>query len=97
MKESKLIALLQPIQPEELRWLAKWVRSPYYNSNPLVVALFDHLRKYAPAFDSPKLIREDVFKHLFPDAAYDGRRLQLLMFRPTEGVHHLLMPVDQAP
>ena len=81
MKESKLIGLLQSIPPEELRWLAKWVRSPYYNSNPLVVALFDHLRKYAPAFDSPKLTREDVFKQLFPKDPYDGRRLQLLMFR----------------
>lgn len=91
MRGSKLIALLQTIQPEELRWLAKWVRSPYCNSNEWVVALFDYLRKFAPDFDAPKLAKEKAFKHLFPDKPYDGQRLRVLQFRLSALVEEFLV------
>lgn len=91
MEGSKLIALLQSIRSEEWRWLAKWVRSPYYNNNERVVDLFDHLRKYAPAFDAPKLDKEQVFAHLFPGQPYEDRRLRLIMFRLSELVEGFLV------
>ncbi len=91
MRESKLIALLRSIKPEEQRWLAKWVRSPYYNSNEWVVALFDHLRKYAPGYDSPKITKEAIFKHVFPDKPYDSQRLRVLMFRLSGLVEEFLV------
>ncbi|MCB0592495.1 MAG: hypothetical protein H6557_20985 [Lewinellaceae bacterium] len=91
MRGSKLIALLQTIQSEELRWLAKWVRSPYCNSNEWVVALFDYLRKFAPDFDAPKLAKEKAFKHLFPDKPYDGQRLRVLQFRLSALVEEFLV------
>ncbi|MCB9300203.1 MAG: hypothetical protein H6566_06110 [Lewinellaceae bacterium] len=91
MQDAKLIVLLKTVQPEELRWLAKWVRSPYYNSNEGVVALFDYLRRYAPAFDSPKLDKEAVFRQLFPKQPYDDQRLRLLMFRLSELVEEFLV------
>lgn len=91
MKGTKLIALLRSIQPEELHWLAKWVRSPYYNSNTQVVALFDYLRKYAPAFDPSKLSKEKAFERLFPDKPYDDQRLRLLMFRLSGLIEEFLV------
>ncbi|MCO6480755.1 MAG: hypothetical protein J5I94_29205 [Phaeodactylibacter sp.] len=91
MRESKLIALLRSIKPEEQRWLAKWVRSPYYNSNEWVVALFDHLRKYAPGYDSPKITKEAIFKHVFPDKPYDSQRLRVLLFRLSALVEEFLV------
>ncbi|MCO6487663.1 MAG: hypothetical protein J5I98_04555 [Phaeodactylibacter sp.] len=91
MRESKLIVLLRSIKPEELRWLARWVCSPYYNSNEWVVALFDHLRKYAPGYDSPKITKEGVFKQVFPDKPYDSQRLRVLMFRLSALVEEFLV------
>lgn len=86
-----MIALLRSIQPEELHWLAKWVRSPYYNSNTQVAALFDYLRKYAPAFDPSKLSKEKAFERLFPDKPYDDQRLRLLMFRLSGLIEEFLV------
>ncbi|MCB9284638.1 MAG: hypothetical protein H6563_11230 [Lewinellaceae bacterium] len=91
MRSSKLIALLHTLQPDEWHWLAKWVRSPYYNNNEGVISLFDHLRKFAPELDSPKLEKETVFSHLFPGQAYDDQRLRLLLFRLSELVEGFLV------
>jgi len=91
MEESKLAALLRSVKSKELGWLSKWVRSPYYNSNPLIMALFDYMRKYAPAFDSPKLAKEVVSEHLFPGEPYDNQRLQLVMHRLSNLVEEFLV------
>lgn len=84
MKSSKLLLLFQTFQPEEMRWMSKFVRSPFYNSNEKVVELFEYLRKYYPDFSSPKLEKEKVFQVLFPKTAFDDQRLRLLMFRLAE-------------
>ncbi|MEO0470299.1 MAG: hypothetical protein AAF206_11800 [Bacteroidota bacterium] len=84
MKDSKLIQILHSIQPDELHWLAKWVRSPYYNTNPLVADLYDLLRTFAPTFEGKALTKEKVFQKLFPGKKYDDRRLRLLMHKLTE-------------
>ena len=91
MKGAKVISLLQSLHPKEMSWLAKWVRSPYNNSNKLVIALFGQLRKYAPAFDSDKLSKEKVFEQLFPGQPFDDQRLRLLMFRLSELVESFLV------
>lgn len=81
MKQSKLIQLLQGIQHEELRWLAKWVKSPYYNSDQSVIRLFEYMRKYAPTYTSRKLSKSVVFAEIFPNESYNDRRLRVVMFR----------------
>lgn len=81
MHATKLIQLLQSIQPDELRWLAKWIRSPYYNTDKSVIDLFDYVRKYAPAYTSRKLAKQTIFEHLFPNESYNDRRLRVCMFR----------------
>lgn len=91
MKSSKLILLLQALQHEELRWMAKWVRSPYYNNNELVISLFDYLRKYHPHFDSPRIEKEQVFQHLLPGEKFDDRRIRLLMFRLSDLIEEFIV------
>ncbi len=87
-----MIFLLRSISKKELGWLAKWVRSPYHNSNEFVIALFDYLRKYAPAFDSSRLHREKVYAHLFPKKKkYDDQRLRVLMFRLSSLIEEFLV------
>lgn len=91
MQTSKLVALLRSVRAEEMRWLAKFVRSPYYNANVWVVRLFDYLRKYHPDFDSPKVDKTVIFQHLLPDQSFDDRRLRLIMFRLSELVEEFLV------
>lgn len=51
--------------PDELKLFAKFVRSPYYNSNEHIVKLYDLLRKYAPHYTHPDLDRQRIFAYLF--------------------------------
>ncbi|MEM7373853.1 MAG: hypothetical protein AAF587_34840 [Bacteroidota bacterium] len=91
MNSSKLVLLFQTFQPEEMRWMSKFVRSPFYNSNEKVVELFDYIRKYYPNFGSPKLEKEKVFDALFPSIPFDDQRLRLLMFRLSEVAEQFLV------
>ena len=91
MHSSKLLQLIGNLSQEEMRWLAKFVRSPYYNSNKEVIGLFDYIRKYHPECDSPKLTKEQVFKKLWPKKAFVSSQLQLLMFRLSELIEQFLV------
>ncbi|MEO1448789.1 MAG: hypothetical protein AAFV07_04635 [Bacteroidota bacterium] len=91
MTETKLIKLLRIVEADELHWLGKWVRSPYYNRNSAVIGLFDLLRTFAPDFKSNRLKREWVFQRLFPDMAYQDGKLRLIMHRLTEQVEGFLV------
>ncbi|MEZ4851210.1 MAG: hypothetical protein R3B93_21870 [Bacteroidia bacterium] len=91
MKDSKLLQLFRTVKQEELRWLAKWVRSPYFNVNKQVVKLFDYLRKYGSDYHSPKLEKEKVFAHIFPGKPFDDNKLRYIMFCLTEQIEEFLM------
>ena len=79
MHHSKLIQTLQILNARELKRLLQFLKSPFYNSNPNIINLYLHLRNYFPAFDSPKLTKEKVFKKLFPNRNYDHQKLLNLM------------------
>ncbi|OWY25402.1 hypothetical protein C7N43_19050 [Sphingobacteriales bacterium UPWRP_1] len=76
MHQSKLITLLRTFTPQEHKEFKKFVRSPFFNTNENVVKLYDHLYKYAPGFDSPRLDRQKVFSFLFPDEPYKEIKIQ---------------------
>ena len=85
---------MKTLDAEEMRWLAKFVRSPFHNNHKDVIRLFDIIRKYYPELDSPKLAKEDVFKKLWPKKSYADRQLRLLMFR-LSGLVEEFMVVQQ--
>ena len=91
MHSSKLLKLIKTLSSEEMRWMAKFVRSPYHNSNKEVVGLFDYIRKYHPDCDSSKLSREATFKKIWPKETFNDRRLRVLMFRLSDLVEEFLM------
>ena len=91
MQTSKLLQLVKILDVEEMRWLAKFVRSPFYNSNKEVIALFDYIRKYHPECDSSKLAKEVVFKKIWPKEAFNDRRIRVLMFRLSDLVEAFLV------
>lgn len=79
MQNSKLVRTLQVFDPEELKRLGKFLRSPFYNANPAIVKLYRLLRSGYPDFEAPKMTEEKVFKKLFPNRAYDHQKMLNLM------------------
>lgn len=80
MHQSKLLALLKSISPSEIHWVQKFLNSPFYNTHPLPIALFQYLIRYHPDFTSPRLKKEVVFKKLFPKESYDAQKMRKTMY-----------------
>ena len=76
MHNSKLIKILKTLSPEEFRLLKKFLRSPFYNYTSYLIELYELLRKYYPAFDSPKLKKELVFERLFPNTPFNNKKMR---------------------
>lgn len=67
MLRSKLIDRLQLLKQDELRDFSKFLHSPYYNNSEKVIRLYDYLKMYYPAFESPDLEREQIAGQIFPE------------------------------
>jgi hypothetical protein len=67
MTSSKLFRFLSSLNSEELRSFRKFLESPYFNTNEILINLFDWLRPYHPTFKNAKLTKENCFIKLYPD------------------------------
>jgi len=63
MHKSKLIDKLR----DELRDFARFIESPYFNTDKRMIQLFDYLKTYYPEFESKELDRAYVAGQLFPE------------------------------
>ncbi len=95
MYDSRLIELLKTLSPTELKELGRWVRSPFANQREEVVRLFDYLSdKLAPVREAA-LKKETVFKKLFPDEAFDDKKMAYTMSRLNLAVQSWLVFAEQ--
>lgn len=83
MYQSKLFTLLRGIDPSELRWLHKFLKSPFYNTNQQYLQLFEYIKKYHPDLESPKLTKEAAHKKLFPKEKFNVQRMRKMMHELT--------------
>jgi len=79
MKKSKLLALLETFDGNELRQFKDFVASPYFNSNQDLVRFVEYLYDLSPDFPVEKLEKEKAWKALFPGGPFDGKQLSYLM------------------
>lgn len=79
MIKSKLIKTLKKMDKNEFFQLEKFVHSPFFNTNELITAFFDYFKNEYPDFNAPKLAKEKVYAHLFPNQLYDARKMIYLM------------------
>lgn len=79
MHQSKLIKLFQILSEGEIKRLAKFLKSPFFNANPSIIKLYTLLRKVHPNYTSAQLTNEKVFKKVFPKRTYDHQKLLNLM------------------
>lgn len=79
MKNSKLVELLATFSATDLKRFREFVTSPYFNKNPHLLRMIEYLERAAPAFDLPKVSKEQVYAHLFPGESFDPRQMGYLM------------------
>lgn len=79
MQKSKLIETLRHLTTEELNAFEKFVHSPYFHKNKLVIKLWKYLKKYGPNFEHEHLNKIRVFKKLFPDKRINDTKLRQIM------------------
>jgi len=62
LKDGKLIHLLSKVDESELKSLIKFAKSPYHNTNKLIVHLLQKILTYHPNFNHKKLTKEKRIK-----------------------------------
>ncbi len=71
MQSSKFIEILKTYSPAEFKRFGLMIRSPYFNSEKVLITLFGILKKHYPTFSSKALDREKVFRKLYPSKKYN--------------------------
>ena len=79
MYNSRLLQLLKILHEDELSQFRKYLASPYFNERPKALELFSLLEKYHPEFSSTKLVKEKIFKRIYPGEEYKDIKLRQLM------------------
>ncbi len=80
MIKSNLIELISKLNPREFKELGEYVRSPFFNKNQSVIALYDYISIQYPDFDERNMEKETVYKKLFPGGDYNNGFMKTMMF-----------------
>jgi len=70
---------MKKLDAVEFKGFLRFLQSPVFNTNTRVIALYKLLKKYYPAFDSPKLAREKVHAKLYPNKKYNYQQFANLI------------------
>ena len=93
MENTRLLQLLRTFSVEELRGLKKFVRSPYFNQRPEVVAILDWLEKPLKK-GKPVPDKKEAFSAVFGDKSFDDHRLRMATSFLFQAARQFLMVDD---
>ncbi|MFN0036858.1 MAG: hypothetical protein ACKVUS_17495 [Saprospiraceae bacterium] len=79
MQQSKLLDLLRRLDRRQLARVGEAVESPFFNKSGDIARFYQHLLRFAPAFNQPSLDKATVLNNLKLAKPLDERRLQYLM------------------
>jgi hypothetical protein len=71
MQSSKLISALKTLDAKEMREFFDYLNSPYFNKETPVMRLGEILKKSYPGFNDKSILKEEVYKTLFPGKKYN--------------------------
>lgn len=71
MQNSKLITALKTLDAKEMREFFDYLSSPYFNKETPVIRLGEILKKSYPKFDDSSMVKEQIYKKLFPGKKYN--------------------------
>lgn len=91
LKPSKLLTLIECLEPHELKKLGQWLSvSLEGNQHPFMV-LFQMIERASPQFDDPILDKETIFRRLYDQEAYNNKKLNRLLSKFTRQVERFLV------
>ncbi|MBN8584190.1 MAG: hypothetical protein J0M37_03780 [Ignavibacteria bacterium] len=70
MKENKIFRLLKTFSKEEWKGFEKFAASPYFNKSRNYIPLIKALKKFSPEYKSQNLIKENLYKKIFPGKTF---------------------------
>lgn len=79
MITSKLVQVFKSLNEIEIKQFNDYIRSPYFNKKQEIIAFSDFLISIYPEFKAEKLDKTQIFKHLYPNTAYNEKKLGYLM------------------
>ena len=90
MIKSKVIEIIQSLDPEEIKEFGEFVSSPYFNKNARLTELYELIKKYYPDFTKKFFTKEKLYEKLFPRKKYnDGSMRKLLSGLQNLGEEYL--------
>lgn len=78
MKNNKSIETLRAFPEEYLKDFKLFIASPYFNTNKKLITLYDLIYKARPDFNDNLLIKENLFKKLYPGKTYNQQVIKNL-------------------
>lgn len=94
MKNSKLISTLKALSKIEMQRLGDFVRSPYFNKLRNVAKLYELLLKFYPEFESDELLKESVFRKIYPHENFNDSKLRNLISDLMNVTQRFLMQIN---
>jgi len=69
--QSKLVALVKQLSPEDLKNMVRFLKSPYHNSNKRLGPFFQLICRHYPDFDNKHFTSEKIHKKTYPDRPFN--------------------------
>lgn len=76
LQKGKIFRLWSALRPEELGLFRRFLVSPYHNTNPTLINLYDYGCRWYPHFPEEKLQKEAVHRVLFKGKKYEEKRIR---------------------
>jgi hypothetical protein len=99
MYKSKPILLLSALSSSDLRSFERFLRSPFFNRNEQLIALFTILKKEHPEMNSPNLDREKLYQKLFNSKDFNESKLRYIFSDLTKLIEKFIIisELDKEP
>lgn len=78
MHNTKPIHILRTFSISQLNEFEKYLHSPVFNTNKLVISLFELLKPYAPDLTDEAIHRNHIFKQLFGNSPLDEAKIRYI-------------------
>jgi len=85
---TKIAELLRSLKIEELERLGTYLNSPFFNTSPQMIKLFDILKPHHPLFST--ITRADIYGEFYGNEPYKDKRIRDLFSRLLELCHDYL-------
>lgn len=94
MQSTKVLQLLKILNKQEVRKFTEYLKSDNNNENQEVYQLFVCLKKYAPTYQSARLMRDTVYKQLFGSQKLNEQKLNKLAHQLKRCLERFLISYD---